>query len=90
MVQNQKLRADLVKLSSVQIKFCPRGTSLLDSMATTEEERFLSTESCWQKSRKLSTHTVFLSVSSVICLRRLLSANGITGEVLLQNLERPS
>ena len=43
--------------------------------------------SCWQRSRKLNTLMVCLSVSSVICSRRQPKADGITGEVLLQSLE---
>jgi hypothetical protein len=67
-----KIAAVLVNPSSVLTKFCPRETSLLDSMATIVAESSLSTLSCWQRSKRLSTHMVYSSASSVTCSRRQL------------------
>ena len=51
------------------------------------QKKLLSTVSCWLKSRKLNIHTVCWKNSSVTCLKKAASANGITGEILLQSLE---
>ena len=61
---------------SAQTKFCPVGTSPRDSMATTVAASSRSMLSCWQRSRKPSTP-----------IEKAAKADGITGEVLLQNLE---
>ena len=61
--------------SSARTKFCLGETSLLDSMATIVAERCLSTVSCWQRSQ-------FRNM-----FEKAAKADGITGEVLLQNLE---
>ena len=65
--------------SSARTKFCLGETSLLDSMATIVAERCLSTVSCWQRSK--------LERQFRNMFEKAAKADGITGEVLLQNLE---
>ena len=66
----------MVNPSLALTKFCPRETSLLDSMAIIVVARCLSMVSCWQRSSQFRN-----------MFEKAAKADGITGEVLLQNLE---
>ena len=69
------------KPSSALTKFCPAGTSPRDSMAITVAASSRSMLSCWQRSSGV------LERQFRNMFEKAAKADGITGEVLLQNLE---
>ena len=58
-----------------------------DAWKQPSRKKLLSTVSCWLKSRKLNIHTVCWKKQFRNLFEKAASANGITGEILLQSLE---